>query len=138
MKKWVDWSDWKPGQVDSDPMSRPLSKNIKTGADAVKEALTTGKLPDLFGPAPRQPTDQEMFGHLVVTEEMMKAREKEWENRISKINSREFSKSIDHKNKSSVSDRVWTPGKSFNSMLTEEELEERNKTVGGDGGDNID
>lgn len=40
--------------------------------------MLTGK--NVFGTdmVPRQPTDQEMFGHLVVTEEMAKAKDKEW------------------------------------------------------------
>ena len=33
----------------------------------------------MFAAPPAQPTDQQMFGHLVVTEEMVKAKEQEWQ-----------------------------------------------------------
>lgn len=98
---------------------------LKKGADVAKEALTTGNLPIMSG-SHQQPTDQEMFGHLVKSEQEIKAAEKAWEQSFAKGFDK-LKAPIDKLNKSDVGKREWKPGKSFNSMLTEEELAERNK-----------
>jgi len=100
---------------------------LKKGADVAKEALTTGNLPIMSG-SHQQPTDQEMFGHLVKSEQEIKAAEKAWEQSFAKGFDK-LKAPIDKLNKSDVGKREWKPGKSFNSMLTEEELAERNKDV---------
>ncbi len=127
----VDWSDWK-GHVEQPvhPLSRPLSKGIKTGADSAKEALTTGNLP-VIADAPPQPTNEQLFGHLVVTEEMAKKAEHKWNNRFNE-HFAALNQPIDHLNKSKLDDKKWGLGKSFNSMLTKEELAKRNSEVGED------
>jgi hypothetical protein len=77
-KKDVDWSDWK-GHVEQPqhPFSKPLNPNLKKGADVAAQALATGQLPDMFGPPPPQPTNDQMFGHLVPSEEQVKKAEKD-------------------------------------------------------------
>jgi len=128
-KNFIDWSDWKPGQGEPE---HPLSKSLnsaKTGAEAVKEALTTGKLPSLGGEPPKQPTDKEMFGHLIPSEEQLRKAQEDWENRFKTLG---FRGPVDGLNKSKVSDREWKTGKSFNSLLSEEEKKERNQYIGKD------
>jgi len=121
-KIWSDW-DGKVKQVEH-LLSKALNPKIKTGADSSREALTKGEIPSFNG-VPRQPTDEEMFGHLVVTEEQEKKQQEAWENRMKDFFSSKSQQRIDHLNKSSVSEREWTSGKSFNDLLTEEEKKER-------------
>jgi hypothetical protein len=112
----------------STPPAETLKKTLPKGADVSKEAVSAGNVP-ILQDAKKQPTDEEMFGHLVVTEEMAKKHEQDWEDTIAR-NLREVRKPIDKLNKSAVDDRVWEPGKSFNSMLTDEEKRQRNKDLG--------
>lgn len=126
-KRDVDWSNWK-GHVDvpEHPLSRPLGK-AKTGAEAVSEALSTGHLP-VIQDAPKQPTDEQMFGSGVVTEEMVKAAEENYKS-VFKKHFEGFKAPVDHLNKSKIDERKWAPGKSFNSLLTPQEIAERNRYV---------
>lgn len=105
-------------------------KKSLTGADVSREALVSGSLPDLTPPS-KQPTDEQMFGHLVKTEEQVRAAEERWKSG-NRTALQELSKPVDHLNKSDINDRSWETGKSFNSMLTKEELIKRNSTVGED------
>jgi hypothetical protein len=129
-KQDVDWSDWK-GYIEKpeSPLSKPLNASLKKGADLFKDPdVAFGNLPVMVEVKP-QPTNEQLFGHLVVSPEELKKKEEEWNNtfhtHFSKLN-----KPIDHLNTSQVAERNWGTGKSFNSMLTEEELEERNKFIG--------
>ena len=74
-----------------------------------------------------QPSNDELFSSAVVTEEQIKKSEKEWNNKFKALG---FKGPIDHLNKSAVADKEWKSGKSFNSMLSEEEKKERNSFVG--------
>lgn len=69
-----------------------LAKNYETGEDASAQQLAnlmSGKnmlgekvhpmVKQMMAPPPAQPTDEQLFGHLVVSEEMVKAKEKEWQ-----------------------------------------------------------
>lgn len=126
----IDWSDWN-GQVKQNehPLSKSVNTNLKKGADVVKEFLTTCAS-SILQDIPKQPTNQEMFGHLVKTEAEIKAIEKKWQNSI--CNYQELYKPIDHLNKSKITDE-WGQGKSFNSLLKEqlskEELTQRNMCI---------
>lgn len=127
----VDWSDWKGKAVEPE---HPLSKAVPvgvTGAESVKEALTKGVLPVMLD-APKQPTKQEFEAAIAArlpSEEQIAKANDAWENRF-KTHFNEFSKPIDHLNKSSVSNKKWADGKSFNSLLkdqlSEEEMSLRN------------
>lgn len=80
-KQWPDWSDLMKGDV-GEP-AHPLSKPVKAGP-----VLAKGEVPRkptdeevrkaIMAGAPKQPTDQQMFGHLVVSEEQVKAAETKW------------------------------------------------------------
>jgi hypothetical protein len=101
-----------------------------TGADTASEAIQQimqNKLPEINKGMKLQPTNEEMFGHLVITEEEIKKQEEAWHNRFASLS--HGKKPIDVLNKSAVSNREWKTGTSFNSMLTEEELRERSKSV---------
>ena len=115
------------GQWSTPPIETPKETLLK-GADVSKQAILKGDLP-ILKDVKQQPTDQEMFGHLVVTEDMAKQHDQYWEDNIAR-NYREITKPIDKLNKSSIDERVWEPGKSFNSMLTDEEKRQRNKDFG--------
>lgn len=100
------------------------------GADIAKMAaaqIATGQLPELVKAQP-QPTNEEMFGHLVVSEEALAAKEAEWASG-QQDKMKQLSMRIDHLNKSKV-EGSWATGKSFNSMLSKEELAARNGHVG--------
>jgi hypothetical protein len=71
--------------------------------------------------APKQPTDMEMFGHLLVTEEQIQKKKQDWENSLQK-NIDDLNAPINPGNE----DADWGSGKSFNSTLTEEERLKRN------------
>lgn len=104
---------------------------LKKGIDVVSEALTTGYLPTM-GEIPIQPSDAQLFGHLVKSEEEIKKADEKWQSG-NKEGLREASKPIDHLNKTTIKSD-WGYGKSFNSIikdeLTKEELAERNSFVG--------
>jgi hypothetical protein len=93
---------WTPEEIEAENVKRGLKKSwgqhlpfpsaeeeimryaqnqkVQGGEDALANQLASlmqGK--SMFGnQPPPQPTDEQMFGHLIVTEEMAKAREKEW------------------------------------------------------------
>lgn len=132
-KNWLDWSDWKGKAHEPEhPLSKHIPRGLK-GADVVRDALTKGHLPVMLD-APKQPTDEQMFGHLVKSEEHIRAMEEKWEKGFEEGFDK-LKAPIDNLNKSSVTDKEWTPGKSFNSLLTEEERAERNMHVGRDEND---
>lgn len=81
----LDWSDFmkgdvgEPEDVRSKPVEArgPLNKMEKPPMPSdqeIRKAILSG--------APRQPTDEEMFGHLVVTEEQVQKAQKEWDNKL--------------------------------------------------------
>ena len=68
----------------------------------------------------RQPTDEQLFGHLVPTEEQIKQAQEEWENKLTKsLTMPNIGKSLDEEDD-------WGNGKSFNSSLSREESLKRN------------
>ena len=112
-------------------MKAKYEKPLAKGADVAKEALMTGVLPVLQD-AGKQPTDEQVFGHLVKTEEQVQTEKTHWENGV-KRSMIEASKPIDQLNKSTVK-AAWSYGKSFNSLLkdelSEKEILERNSYIG--------
>ena len=129
----VDWSDWK-GKVDApqSPLSKPLDPNLKKGGDLFKNSdVANGHLP-VLSDGPKQPTKAEAEAFVkarMPTEAEIAKAEYDWENRF-KNHFEDFNKPIDHLNKSEGSDKSWGKGKSFNSTLSKEELEERNRHIG--------
>ena len=72
--------------------------------------------------ASSQPTDEEMFGQFVVSEEQVQKVQAEWDNRMNK--------SLTHVNISEEDGGEWANGESFNKSLSREELEKRNMFTG--------
>lgn len=73
--------------------------------------------------APRQPTDEELFGGGVISQEQVDKAKDDFDNKLSNF-FKEVSKPLIGETK--VSDEAWGNGKSFNSMLSQEELTKRN------------
>ncbi len=78
---FIDWSDHKPGEPEA-PQSRPLEKTGK-GKDVINQQFAKALVRDDHRRMKLQPTDQELFGHLVVTPEQMAKMESDWEGTIS-------------------------------------------------------
>jgi hypothetical protein len=124
--KWNDWSDLMKGNIGEPehPLSRPLKKWTKgekpTEEELQKEraALTrSAQLP----PGIRQATDQELFGHLVVSEEELKKREEKWNNAFN-----EYFKAVKKPITQEQDQRfaeAWQNGKSFLESLSKAERE---------------
>ena len=72
-----------------------------------------------------QATDEELFGHLVKSEEELKKAEEDYNNKLNKW-FKEVNNNIDNKKSD------WASGKSFNSTLTEQERLSRNMHLGSD------
>jgi len=87
-------------------------------AKAIFERLAKSIVRD----TPKQPTDEELFGHLVPTEEQIQKADHEWENKL-QLGYEEASKPIDPNHE----DREWGMCKSFRDRLTEEELKKKKK-----------
>jgi hypothetical protein len=107
------------------------SKDLKKGADVINEQFVTMDMQvstDKHGQK-LQPTDEELFGHLVVSEEELQKRDQQWETTISD-NLNKVREPVDNLNKNERLDFKWEDGKSFNDYLSEAEVAERNKTVG--------
>lgn len=133
-KKWPDWTDFiKKGHVEH--REHPLSKSFKKGEpnkggnevtqeELIKEALDIVKGAHTDKRV-RQATDEELFGHLVVSEEELEKSEIEWKEKIQKWYE-EARKPIQQKPDDL---KAWANGRSFNDSLTEEELDERNRYV---------
>lgn len=85
LKKNAEDGGW--GQHNAFPNAdEEVQKLAKTNPPEVAENIMANQLANLMQgramlgtPPPKQPTDQEMFGHLVVTEEMEKAQEAQWQ-----------------------------------------------------------
>lgn len=73
--------------------------------------------------APKQPTDEELFGGGVVTEEQAQKAQKEWETKLQKsLTMPSIGKPLE--------EEEWGTCKSFNSTLSPEELAARNAYTG--------
>lgn len=142
MAKFNSWGQWALEKSDTKVSTGPQISGPKVstgtdkteglkGADLVKmmaQQIATGSLP-IAGPKPApQPTNEQMFGHLVKSEEEIQATEDKWNSGNAAV-MRELSKPVDHLVKSQI-EGSWGNGKSFNSMLSKEELAKRNREVG--------
>jgi len=75
---------------------------------------------------PKQPTDEEMFGHLAVSEEQIQKAEQAWNGTFKKHFEGNTTPIEDQ---DSMENRNWGNGKSFNDMVEEEELQKRNMHI---------
>ncbi len=105
-----------------DPLNKS-EKRIKEGEEPYRPSNDEIAAAILHG-VQRQPTDEEMFGHLVVTEEMEKKAKEEWEGQMNKA--------LTHPKitPEELEDVDWGSGQSFNSTLSDEERLKRNMHTG--------
>ena len=139
MARFNQWGQWSLDGDEKDLMFKTAEKRTK---EAKPEELSKGK--DIIGEQfanmdmsnkvdrngnKLQPTDEELFGHLVVSKEQLEKKEQEWRDTFNK-HFRGSGENVDHLNKSEKLDFEWEDGKSFNDYLSEKEVSERNKIVG--------
>lgn len=98
----------------------PLLKKDEIPYKPSNEEITKA----ILAGAPKQPTDEEMFGQFEVTEEQAAKAEKEWNSTITK------SLTMPKLGKSVNDEEDWGSGKSFNSTLSREEILKRNMHLG--------
>jgi hypothetical protein len=91
-------------------------------AQLAKSALIGSKQSGL-----RQATDEELFDHLVVSEEQVQKAEQDWNNQINDFYT-EATKPLEKQDSKENLD--WGNGRSFNDSLTPEELAKRNRHIG--------
>ena len=97
----------------------PNSEEAKRFFDELAKSILSG--------APKQPTDERLFGHLVVSEEQVQKAEQEWNDKLNGFYE-EAAKPLEKQD--SMKNTEWGSGKSFNDSLAPEELEKRNKHIG--------
>lgn len=135
----VDWGDW-TGAVQKPvaPQSRPVQKNCQQGGEKVtqealrKEAMAIVKDAHSKNSPYRQPTDQELFGHLVQSQETIDIKNKTWNEILGKsLNDSRcpIDDIIKAKLPAHIKDQEWVSGTSFNDMLSPEEVKKRDKFV---------
>ena len=115
----LDWSDLMKGKV-GEP-EHPLSKPVKTGTILAKGEIPRKPTDEevrkaIMEGAPKQPTDEQLFGHLVVSEEQVKQAETKWNNCFN-----DFYKSVKQPVESQDNKSWGSRGPIENETLTEEE-----------------
>lgn len=122
---WVN--DPSSGIAPKNPNAKPLLKNDQVPDKQSDEEIAEFILRGSQAPGVRQPTDQELFGHLVVSEEQVERAKAEFENRmqntIAKLHTPIVGKTYEEED-------AWASGKSFNETLSKEELIKRNMFTG--------
>jgi hypothetical protein len=81
-KQFLDWSDLMAGKVGEPehPLSRPITPGPTLRKGEVPRRPSDAEIREcIMKGAPKQPTDQEMFGRFEVTEEQAKAAQEQWE-----------------------------------------------------------
>ena len=78
---------------------------------------------------PKQPTDEQLFGHLVKSQADVDAAEKEWGSKMDFYSDWTNGK-IKTSGEKAEDNESWASGTSFNSSLSQEELKKRNSEVG--------
>jgi hypothetical protein len=146
-KKWPDWSDFYKSKEDykhkpsalwvNDPSvgvapkgdAKPLLAKGEVPTAPTDEEIRSAIMNGMDKPGLRQPTDEELFGHLVVKQEQIDAAVVEFENRINNTINKLHAPIT---GKTQEDDSEWANGKSFNSTLNKEELAKRNMYLGDD------
>jgi hypothetical protein len=116
-----------PSSVAPKGDAKPLLKNDQIPDKQTDEEIRAVIMSGMDRPGLRQPTDQEMFGALVVSQEQVDRAEAEFNNKIANFFT-EASKPLT--GQTEVPDEEWGCGKSFNSTLSKSQLIERNKYTG--------
>jgi hypothetical protein len=79
----LDWTDLMKGKVGQpeDPLSKPVQVGPRLKKGEVPRRPSDKEIRDaILAGAPMQPTDEQLFGSLVKTQEEIDAAHKEWEN----------------------------------------------------------
>jgi hypothetical protein len=87
-KEWNDWSDLMKGKVGQpeDPRSKPVVTGPVLRKGEVPRRPSDAEIRGfILKDMPKQPTNQQLFGHLEVTEEMAKKAREEWESTFTKF-----------------------------------------------------
>ena len=108
--------------------AKPLLAKGEVPVPPTDEEVRAEIMRGMDKPGLRQPTDQELFGHLVVPQEAIDEAQKAFDTKIADFYAM-ASKPIAG-GKTEVDDEEWANGKSFNSMLNREELLKRNMHLG--------
>lgn len=120
-KEWIDWSDLMQGKVGEPeaPQSRPvegrgpidqMERPPMPSDEEIRQAILAG--------APKQPTDEQLFGHLVVPKEVAEAAEKKWDNTFNS-----FYEQVKQPVESQHPDKEWgCRGPISKETMTEEEM----------------
>lgn len=134
----VDWSDWNGSSAAPEAaQSQHVETNCHKGGEHItKEDLRKDGEKIIAGAKMgdgRQPTDQELFGHLVQEEGALEEMEKNWDNFFNNTLG-DMQKPVDEIVKAQLppelQDEAWESGKSFNDIIGEEEARKRGKYVG--------
>lgn len=133
----VDWSDWNGSSAAPEAaQSRPVERDCHKGGEHItKEDLRKDGEKIIAGAhtgGGRQPTNEELFGHLAKPAEDLAKMEADWNNFFNDSLS-EVQKPVDEIVKSQLPpqlEEAWESGKSFNDMIGEEEARKRGKFVG--------
>jgi len=141
-KQFLDWSELlEKGKIEENPIDKARRESLnlskgdvsQKGGDKVtreqliKEALDIVKQAHIT-PGMRQPTDEEMFGHLTLTQEEADKLQKAWDEKMND-GYKELNRDIGDGPLAKSDD--WASGKSFDEQmdLTEEERQARNMYV---------
>jgi hypothetical protein len=106
---------------------KPLLKNNQIPDKQTDEEIRAIIMSGMDKPGLRQPTDEELFGAGVISQEQVDKAEAEFNNKIANFFA-EASKPLT--GQTEVPDEEWGCGKSFNSTLSKSQLDERNKYTG--------
>jgi hypothetical protein len=120
---WVN----NPDGITQKDDAKPLLKNNQIPDKQTDEEIRAVIMSGMDRPGLRQPTDEELFGAGVVSQEQVDRAEAEFNNKIANFFT-EASKSLT--GQTEVPDEEWGCGKSFNSTLSKSQLIERNKYTG--------
>lgn len=107
--------------------AKPLLAKGETPVPQTDEEIRAVIMSGMDAPGLRQPTDQEMFGALVVSQEQIDAAEVAYQNKINNFY-KEVNKPLT--GQTEVPDEEWGTGKSFNSTLSKSQIAERNRYTG--------
>lgn len=110
------------GKVGVDPLNK-AEPRLKEGEEPYRPTNEEIAKAVMYN-APKQPTDEEMFGHLVVSEEQLEKSKADWENKL-----QGFYDAATTPINESNEDVDWGSGQSFNSTLSDEERLKRNMHI---------
>ena len=87
-KQWADWDNFMKGDrgEPADSRSQPVTTGPVLRKGEVPRRPTDAEIREyILKGAPQQPSNEALFGHLEVTEEMAKKAQQDWENVFTKF-----------------------------------------------------